>query len=44
MAACRIASDLDRLVWNHGGSGDDVEDLARETLRKVRLDGETNCT
>jgi hypothetical protein len=25
-AAGRIAVDLDRLIWNHGGSGDDVED------------------
>ncbi len=26
--ACRIAMDLDRVVWNHGGSGDDVEQAA----------------
>ncbi|MGH4016891.1 MAG: hypothetical protein ACRDSL_23775 [Pseudonocardiaceae bacterium] len=27
-AASRVAPDLDRLVWNHGGSGDDVEAAA----------------
>lgn len=26
--ACRVALDLDRVVWNHGGSGDDVERAA----------------
>jgi ABC-type branched-subunit amino acid transport system substrate-binding protein len=26
--AARVATDLDRLVWNHGGSGDDVEAAA----------------
>jgi hypothetical protein len=27
-AASQVAPDLDRLVWNHGGSGDDVEAAA----------------
>ncbi|MGH3841643.1 MAG: ABC transporter substrate-binding protein [Pseudonocardiaceae bacterium] len=27
-AASRVAPDLDRLMWNHGGSGDDVEAAA----------------
>lgn len=27
-AASRVARDLDRVVWNHGGSGDDVADAA----------------
>ncbi len=26
--ACRVAMDLDQVVWNHGGSGDDVEEAA----------------